>query len=57
MQLDLALARLERGHHEEMAALVAAARAVIEADGITRPEETRFLDQLDEEIGRLGGGS
>jgi tellurite resistance protein len=54
MQLDPALKRLEHGSHEEMAALIAAARAVIEADGIIRPEETRFLDQLNEELGRLG---
>jgi hypothetical protein len=53
MQLDPALTRLERGDHDEMAALVAAARAVIEADGVIRPEETRFLDQLSEDIGRL----
>jgi hypothetical protein len=53
MQLDPALSRLERGDHDEMAVLVAAARAVIEADGVIRPEEARFLDQLSEEIGRL----
>jgi uncharacterized membrane protein YebE (DUF533 family) len=57
MQLDPALMRLERGNHEEMAALLAAARAVIEADGVVRPEETRFLDQLNEELGRLGAVS
>ena len=54
MQLDPALKRLEHGSREEMAALIAAARAVVEADGIIRPEETRFLDQLNEELGRLG---
>jgi uncharacterized membrane protein YebE (DUF533 family) len=57
VQLDPALTRLERGSHDEMVALVAAARAVIEADGVVRPEETRFLDQLNEELGRLGVAS
>ncbi len=52
-QLDSALKLLEHGNHEEMAALVAAARAVIEADGVIRPEETRFLDQLNEDLARL----
>ena len=31
-----------------------AVRAVIEADGVVRPEETRILDQLNEELERLG---
>jgi hypothetical protein len=57
MQLDPALKRLEHGSHDELAALVAAARAVIEADGVIRPEETRFLDQLNEELERLGATS
>lgn len=57
MQLDPALTRLEHGSRDEMAALVAAARAVIEADGVIRPEETRFLEQLDEELGQLGTAS
>ena len=57
MQLDPALKRLEHGSHGELAALVAAARAVVEADGVIRPEETRFLDQLNEELKRLGAAS
>jgi len=56
-QLDPALKRLEHGHHDELAALVAAVRAVIEADGATRPEEIRLLDELNEELGRLGAVS
>jgi tellurite resistance protein len=54
MQLDPALKRLEHGSHNELAALVAAARAVVEADGVIRREESRFLDQLNEELERLG---
>jgi tellurite resistance protein len=57
MQLDPALMLLERGSHDEMAALLAAARAVIEADGVIRPEETKFLDELKEELARFAAGS
>jgi tellurite resistance protein len=57
MQLDPALTRLERGSHDEMAALIAAARAVVEADGVIRPEETRLLDELKAELGRLGAAA
>ncbi len=53
MQLDPALARLARGSHEEVAELVAAARAVVEADGVTRPEEATFLCQLGEDLGNM----
>jgi tellurite resistance protein len=56
-QLDPALSLLERGSHDEMAALLATARAVIEADGVIRPEETKFLDELNEELGLLAAAS
>jgi hypothetical protein len=57
MQLEPALKRLEHGNRDEMLALVAAVRAVIEADGVIRPEETRFLDELNRELERLGPAS
>jgi hypothetical protein len=50
MQLDPALSRLEKAPHAEVGALLAAARAVIDADGVVRPEETRFLAELSEEL-------
>jgi len=53
MQLDPALHRLSRGEHAEVVALVGAARAVVEADGVTRPEETRLLAELADELGKL----
>jgi hypothetical protein len=56
-QLDPALGRLSRGSHDEIVGLIGAARAVVEADGITRPEETRLLEDLSEELGRLKSAS
>jgi tellurite resistance protein len=53
MQLDPAIMKLTHGDHDEVMALIAAARAVVEADGVTRPEETRLLQELDEELQRL----
>ena len=53
MQLDPALKRLEHGGHDELIALVAAVRAVMEADGVIRPEEMRFLNELNEELERF----
>lgn len=55
MQLELALHRLSRGTHDEIIALFEAARAVVEADGVTRPEETRLLVELTEDLARLKG--
>jgi tellurite resistance protein len=46
VQLDPALRRLEREPADHVAAFLAAARAVVEADGIVRPEERKFLDDL-----------
>lgn len=46
MQLDPALHRLSRCSHGEVAALVRAAQAVVDADGTRREEETRLLDEL-----------
>lgn len=54
MQLAPALLRLEREPHAHLDALLAAARAVIEADGVVKPDETRFLDNLRQEF--INGG-
>lgn len=46
MQLDPALHRLARCSHGEVASLVRAAQAVVDADGTRREEETRLLEEL-----------
>lgn len=53
MQLDPALKMLSRSPHEEMGQLVTAAHAVVEADGIVRPEEKQFLIELGEDLAKL----
>jgi hypothetical protein len=50
MQLDPALHRLEHEPHERVAAFLAAVQAVIQADGVTKPEEARFLANLSQEF-------
>lgn len=50
MQLDPALARLTHSAHEEVLNLVCAAQAVIEADGVVRPEEAKLLAELNEDL-------
>lgn len=50
MQLDPALARLSHSAHQEVLNLVCAAQAVIEADGVVRPEETKLLTELNEDL-------
>ncbi len=55
LQLDPALHRLEQESHENLMALLAAALAVIEADGVTKPEEARFLANLKQEFASAGG--
>ena len=50
LQLDPALNRLEHEPHANVAAFLAAVQAVIEADGVTRPEEARFLANLKQEF-------
>jgi hypothetical protein len=52
-QLDLALHRLARGTPDEVAALLAAAQAVVDADGQRRAEEVKLLDELLEELAKL----
>ena len=54
VQLDPALHRLEHEPQERVAAFLAAVQGVIEADGVTRPEEAHFLANLKEEFARAG---
>ena len=51
MQLDPALHRLAQEPREHVDALLLAAKAVIEADGVVKPDETRFLENLRQEFG------
>jgi tellurite resistance protein len=53
VQLEPALHRLSHSPHEEIVLLIDAARAVVQADGVTRPEETRLLQEMSEELARL----
>ncbi|HEY1960836.1 MAG TPA: hypothetical protein VGG69_00340 [Rhizomicrobium sp.] len=52
MQLDPALALLERDSAEDIALLFAAAAAVVGADGRLDPAEQKMLDELKSEIAR-----
>ena len=53
MQLDPALVRLAKCAHGEFAALVDAAHAVVAADGVSRPEEVKFLARLQGDLEKL----
>jgi tellurite resistance protein len=57
MQLDPALSRLAESTHSELLELVEAAHAVVDADGMTRDAEKRFLITLGEELRALPGGA
>jgi hypothetical protein len=52
-QLQPALKRLERDSKDDIIALVAAAKAVVDADGVRRPREVRFLDELSRDLSAL----
>jgi len=52
-QLGPSLRRLERGTKEEVIAVVAAAIAVVDADGARRPREVVFLTDLRRELHAL----
>jgi hypothetical protein len=52
VQLDPALKRLESGSPEEMAALVQAAEAVMNADGKIDPAEAHLLEGLKAELAK-----
>jgi tellurite resistance protein len=45
-QLDLAIRRLSHEPKEDIAALLDAAVAVVDADGVRRPSELQFLQEL-----------
>ncbi len=53
MQLDPALARLSKCDHGEFEALVDAAHALVAADGVSRPEEVKFLSRLKSDLSEL----
>src|ERR1700722_8804285 len=53
LQLDPAIARLAESSHAELLELVEAAHAVVDADGVTRDEEKRFLMTLGAELRAL----
>lgn len=57
MQLDPALARLAESTKAELLELIEAAQAVVDADGMTRDEEKRFLTTLGEELRTLPNGA
>jgi len=52
-QLDHALKELERDPKDEIVALVEAAIALIDADGVRRPEEQKFLAELTADLESL----
>ena len=54
MQLDPALHRLEHEPRERVTAFLGAVQGVIEADGVTKPEEAHFLSNLKEEFAHPG---
>jgi tellurite resistance protein len=49
-QFGPAIRRLEDGSKEEVLAVVATARAVVDADGARRPREVEFLDDLSHDL-------
>jgi len=53
MQLDPAISRLCQCEHGEFAALVDAAHRLVSSDGVSRPEEMKFLARLQGELERL----
>jgi hypothetical protein len=48
-----AIGRLENGSKEEVVALVATAKAIVDADGTRRPREVEFLADLTRELEAL----
>jgi hypothetical protein len=53
MQLDPAIDRLCKCEHDEFVCLVEAARKLVAADGVSRPEEVGFLAKLQGELDKL----
>jgi hypothetical protein len=53
LQLGLAMKRLTQEPQKEIAALVAAARAVVDADRERRPREAQFLAELADDLDTL----
>jgi hypothetical protein len=55
LQLDPALKRLEKESPQAVSAMLAAAEAVIEADGRCDPAEARLMADMREELAKLHG--
>lgn len=53
MQLDPAIERLGKCEHDEFVCLVEAARNLVAADGVSRPEEVQFLAKLQGQLDKL----
>lgn len=53
VQLGPALNQLSGAPYAEVVRLVGAAKDVIDADGVTRPEETKFFEELSEGLAAL----
>ncbi len=52
-QFEPAIRRLEEGSKDELIAVVAAAIALVDADGMRRPREVEFLTELKRELHAL----
>lgn len=53
IQLDPAIARLCQCEHGEFVCLLEAARKLVAADGVSRPEEVEFLAKLQSQLDKL----
>lgn len=51
-QLDPAITHLARCDHQDVAALIDTAQKVVLSDGISRPEEAKFLAALKDELAK-----
>ncbi len=49
-QLDTAIAHLAHGNRDDVAALLDTAQKVVMSDGVSRPEEAKFLAMLRDEL-------
>ena len=56
-QFGPALKRLHHDSHGDIVSLVAAAQRVVDADGIRRPREVKFLEELSRDLAHLNAVS
>jgi hypothetical protein len=52
-ELDLAIKRMRQDSKEDIAALIAAALEIVDADGERRPRELQFLTELSSHLAKL----